>query len=108
MQPVRQTVNPSGLETMHRGTLQTAAPCQIAFPSNNKAPNEVGKMKLNNIDLNMVYDDSQDCGFETPENIDNVPLWLRHPQKSSPPQTSGNSGSTATQSPSSSSGEAQV
>ncbi|PWA89002.1 SBP-like protein [Artemisia annua] len=107
MQPVRQTVNPSGSETMHRGTLQTAAPCQIAFPSNNKAPNEVGKMKLNNIDLNMVYDDSQDCGFETPENIDNVPLWLRHPQKSSPPQTSGNSGSTATQSPSSSSGEAQ-
>lgn len=100
---------------MHRGSCQTPAPYQITFPpSNNKPPTEDGKMKLNNIDLNMVYDDSQDCmepteSFETPENIDNVPLWLRrHPHKSSPPQTSGNSGSTATQSPTSSSGEAQV
>lgn len=107
LQPVKQTVNPSG----------TPPPCQITYPSNNKAPVEangmegtVGKMKLNNIDLNMVYDGSQDCmeRFETPENMDNLPLWLRgHPHKSSPPQTSGNSGSTATQSPSSSSGEPQ-
>ncbi|KAI3505970.1 hypothetical protein L1887_28322 [Cichorium endivia] len=115
--PVRQTetVNPLMVD---RGGLGTAAPCQITYPSNNKAPidangmeGRVGKMKLNNIDLNMVYDDSQDCmeAIETPENIDNVPLWLRGPpHKSSPPQTSGNSGSTATQSPSSSSGEAQT
>lgn len=94
---------------VHRGALQTPAPSQITFLSNNKAPNEGGKTKLNNIDLNMVYDDSQDCTIENPENTDNLPLWLRHhPHKSSPPQTSGNSGSTATQSPSSSSGEAQV
>ncbi|XP_076951130.1 squamosa promoter-binding-like protein 12, partial [Bidens hawaiensis] len=105
MQLVGQTVNPSGSEMMRRGTLQSPAP-QIAFPLNN-ASNE-GKTKLNNIDLNMVYDDSQDCSFENPENSGNLPLWLRHqPNKSSPPHTSGNSGSTATQSPSSSSGEAQ-
>ncbi|XP_023765746.1 squamosa promoter-binding-like protein 1 isoform X2 [Lactuca sativa] len=115
--PVRQieSVNPS-------------MACQITYPSNNKAQAQapieveannnnnnnngmegrVGKMKLNNIDLNMVYDESQD-GMETAENIDkNMPLWLRgHPHKSSPPQTSGNSASTATQSPSSSSGEPQ-
>lgn len=106
--PVKQTetVNPLMVDRVGLGN---PAPCQITFPSNNKAPTEegtVGKMKLNNIDLNMVYDDSQDC-MEANENIDNVPLWLRgHPHKSSPPQTSGNSGSTATQSPSSSSGEA--
>nr|XP_043638734.1 squamosa promoter-binding-like protein 1 [Erigeron canadensis] len=113
MQLVGQTVNPSGSVMMNREALQSAATCQITFPSNNKSPTEVRKTKLNNIDLNMVYDDSQDCmetmeSFETPENNDGVPLWLRsHPHKSSPPQTSGNSGSTATQSPSSSSGEGQ-
>lgn len=109
-EPVRETVNPSRSEVMHRGTPD---PFQITFPSNNKAPTEantVGKTKLNNIDLNMVYDDSQDCmePTESFENTDNVPIWLRtHPHKSSPPQTSGNSASTATQSPSSSSGEPQ-
>ncbi|KAI3730173.1 hypothetical protein L6452_18850 [Arctium lappa] len=120
LQPVREIVNPSRSDMMHRGALGTPDPFQITFPSHNKAPVEantleatVGKTKLNNIDLNMVYDDSQDCmepteSFEIPENTDNVPVWLRrHPHKSSPPQTSGNSGSTATQSPSSSSGEAQ-
>ncbi|KAL8216285.1 hypothetical protein R6Q57_023122 [Mikania cordata] len=108
LQPVIQSVNILGTEMTQRGTLQTPTPGQITFPLNNKAPGEDGKTKLNNIDLNMVYDDSQDCGFENPENTDNLPLWLRHqPQKSSPPHTSGNSGSTATQSPSSSSGEAQ-
>ncbi|CAH1454521.1 unnamed protein product [Lactuca virosa] len=109
--PVRQIeiVNPLMVD---RGT---PAACQITYPSNNKAQapieveannggmeGRVGKMKLNNIDLNMVYDESQD-GMETAENIDNVPLWLR----GHPPQTSGNSASTATQSPSSSSGEPQ-
>ncbi|KAF5806219.1 putative transcription factor SBP family [Helianthus annuus] len=107
-QPVSQTVNLSGSEMLHRGSVQTPAPSEITFPSNNKTPNEGGKTKLNNIDLNMVYDGSQDCSFENPENTDNLPLWLRHqPNKSSPPHTSGNSASTATQSPSSSSGEAQ-
>ncbi|XP_071692076.1 squamosa promoter-binding-like protein 1 isoform X2 [Rutidosis leptorrhynchoides] len=108
VEPARQTVNPSGSDVLHKRTIETAAnPCQITYPpSSKKAPTEVGKLKLHNIDLNIVYDDSQDCN-EPNENIDNVPLWLRHPHKSSPPQTSGDSGSTPTQSPSSSSGEAQ-
>lgn len=102
-------------ETMHNGGLQIQDPSSQT--TNNNIPSKssltVGRMKLNNIDLNNAYDDSQDCmetmeNFDTPENTDNVPIWLRgDPHKSSPPQTSGNSGTTATQSPSSSSGEAQ-
>lgn len=100
--------------------MENGGALQITDPSNNiipfppkSSPMEdtvgVGRMKFNTIDLNNAYDDSQDCmeTFDTFENTDNVPMWLRggDPHKSSPPQTSG---STATQSPSSSSGEAQV
>ncbi|KAL3508225.1 hypothetical protein ACH5RR_033607 [Cinchona calisaya] len=75
----------------------------------------VGKAKMNNIDLNNAYDDSQD-GMENLQSSDGTihiakaspGLWVyQDPLKSSPPQASWNSGSTSTQSPSSSSGEAQ-
>lgn len=73
---------------------------------------------MSNIDLNNVYDDSQ----ERVENLElshapvnrgpvslYSPLWL-HPgsNKSRPPQASANSDSTSSQSQSTSSGEAQV
>ncbi|KAG8372814.1 hypothetical protein BUALT_Bualt12G0106200 [Buddleja alternifolia] len=73
----------------------------------------VGKTKLNNIDLNSVYDGSQDCSEDlpdtvSPESLSVGPLWLhKDSQRSSPPQTSTNSGSTLSQSLSASSGEAQ-
>ncbi|KAM5568552.1 hypothetical protein ABKV19_016219 [Rosa sericea] len=87
-----------------------------SLPSKSVAP-EYGRIQLNEIDLNNTYDDSQ----EYLENLGNShvpvnpgteshggPFWIqRDSQKSSPPQTSGNSDSTATRSPSSSSGEAQ-
>ncbi|KAK7328546.1 hypothetical protein VNO77_22656 [Canavalia gladiata] len=77
----------------------------------------VGRIGLTNIDLNNVYDDVQDY-VENPKNSQpsvpsgigslDHPLWVQCDSlKSSPPQTSRNSDSTSTQSPSSSSGEAQ-
>ncbi|CAI9119054.1 OLC1v1020717C1 [Oldenlandia corymbosa var. corymbosa] len=74
----------------------------------------VVKAKMNNIDLNNVYDDSEDC-MESAQGSDGPiifgktsPSWMyQDPNKYSPPQASGNSGSTSTLSPSSSSGEAQ-
>lgn len=77
----------------------------------------IERVNLNNIDLNHVYCDSQEC-IETPER-DHVsvnpsvgsldcPLWMKQDlRKSSPPQTSANSDSTSSQSLSSSSEEAQ-
>ncbi|XP_047332260.1 squamosa promoter-binding-like protein 1 [Impatiens glandulifera] len=76
-----------------------------------------GQMGLNNFDLNSAYDYSDDCQ----ENIDAslAPVStgtgslgfssMQHQEslKSSPPQTSRNSDSTLSQSPSSSSGDAQ-
>ncbi|KAK4433831.1 Squamosa promoter-binding-like protein 1 [Sesamum alatum] len=96
----------------------------LLFPKNasnlstaNASDTTVGRTKLNNIDLNNVYDGSQDCIEDpqdnvTPENLGNVsaavPFWLcKDSQQSSPPHNSGNSGSTQSQSPSTSSGEAQ-
>ncbi|KAK7388067.1 hypothetical protein VNO78_22871 [Psophocarpus tetragonolobus] len=78
---------------------------------------KVGRSSLNNIDLNNVYNDMQN----TVENhmkphppVDSEIVSIDHPSwlqcdslKSSPPQTTRNSDSTSTQSPSSSSGEAQ-
>lgn len=70
------------------------------------AETAVGRTGLSNIDLNNVYDDVQDH-TENPRN--SHPSWIQcEPLKSSPPQTSRKSDSTSTQSPSSSSGEAQV
>ncbi|KAL6193544.1 hypothetical protein ACLB2K_034628 [Fragaria x ananassa] len=69
---------------------------------------DYGRIQLLEIDLNSPYDDSHD----DLENLGSchVPInpGIHHDShKSSPPQTSGNSDSTFTQSPSSSSGESQ-
>ncbi|KAB9584445.1 hypothetical protein FH972_027047 [Carpinus fangiana] len=87
-------------------------------PSKDDLPSKsITSIKLNNIDLNNVYDDSED----NEENLGRShapvnsgtgflghPLWVQQdPHKSSPPQTSGNS-DTSSQSPSTSSGEAQT
>nr|KYP57737.1 Squamosa promoter-binding-like protein 1 [Cajanus cajan] len=81
------------------------------------AETTVGKGTLINFDLNNVYNDIQStvethkkpypCVASEMGSIGH-PSWLQCDSlKSSPPQTSGNSDSTSTQSPSSSSGEAQ-
>lgn len=77
-----------------------------------------GGSKLNNFDLNDVYVDSDDGMDEierstVPQGLGAVsigcPSWVQQDShQSSPPQTSGNSDSASAQSPSSSSGEAQV
>lgn len=80
--------------------------------------NAAGQMKINNFDLNDIYIDSDD-GMEDPErspvpaNLGTSSLdfhsWVQQDShQSSPPQTSGHSDSASAQSPSSSSGEAQV
>ncbi|KAL0457554.1 UNVERIFIED_CONTAM: Squamosa promoter-binding-like protein 1 [Sesamum latifolium] len=97
----------------------------LQFPANasdsikeNTSDTTIRRTKLNNFDLNNVYDGSQDCMDNLPnasasEYLGNMspadPLWLyKDSQQSSPPQNSGNSGSTSSHSPSTSSGEAQV
>ena len=87
-------------------------------PQSVAAQTTVGRIGLSNIDLNNVYDDVQDYVENTRNCRPPLPSGngsLDHPLlvqcdslKSSPPQTSRNSDSTSTQSPSSSSGEAQV
>ncbi|XP_057810223.1 squamosa promoter-binding-like protein 1 [Salvia miltiorrhiza] len=78
----------------------------------------IRRTQVNNIDLNNEYDGSQDCLEEglpdtcARKNLGDMspagPLWLyKDSQRSSPPQNSGNSGSTSSQSPSTSSGETQ-
>ncbi|KAL6952972.1 hypothetical protein U1Q18_041380 [Sarracenia purpurea var. burkii] len=109
-------------DNTHRGPLQTssAIPCPVrdSIPAKASVPeNGVGRKKLSDIDLNNVYDDSQENGehlesYRAPVNLgigslDCALLGRQDFQKSSPPQTSRNSGSTSTMSPSSSSGEAQ-
>ncbi|KAL2581157.1 hypothetical protein AAZX31_15G181000 [Glycine max] len=86
-------------------------------PQSIAAQTTVGRIGLSNIDLNNVYDDVQDYVENTRNCRPPLPSGngsLDHPLlvqcdslKSSPPQTSRNSDSTSTQSPSSSSGEAQ-
>ncbi|XAR56939.1 hypothetical protein NMG60_11024911 [Bertholletia excelsa] len=103
------------------GTLQTASaiphPRRDGIPPKARPVNVGGGMKLNDFDLNHVYDDSQDSE-ENRENyhtsiypaagsLDSTPWGHQDHQKSSPPQTSGNSGSLSTQFASTSSGEAQ-
>ncbi|XWS08429.1 hypothetical protein CRYUN_Cryun40dG0001800 [Craigia yunnanensis] len=101
----------------------SGSPSKIPIPSGASFPfraNEpeviVGRIRMNNIDLNNVYDDSQDYV----DNIERSPV-LKNPvngslyssvgesesHKLSPPQRSGNSDSTSSQSPSTSSGEAR-
>ena len=97
----------------------------IMFPIKDSLPvysevrdSTAGQIKLNNFDLNDIYIDSDD-GMEdlerspVPENLGTgsleCPSWVQQDShQSSPPQTSGNSDSASAQSPSSSSGEAQV
>ncbi|KAI3459169.1 hypothetical protein Pfo_015832 [Paulownia fortunei] len=114
------TDNAQGGVTNHASASQQSA---LLFPKKasnsikaNASDTTVGRAKLNNIDLNNVYDGSQDCMEDlqdnvAPENLGNlsgVPFWLcKDSQRFSPPHNSGNSGSTPSQSPSTSSGEAQ-
>lgn len=64
--------------------------------------------KLNNFDLNDIYIDSDDS-IEDPPVPATVSLDCQQDSlQSSPPQTSGNSDSASSQSPSSSSGDTQV
>lgn len=103
--------------------LQNSTPSRSALGCPTKArintfESMAGKTKLGSIDLNNAYDDSQDY-LENVQNYDapkdpgkalppGCPLWVhKDPCKSSPAQTSGNSGSTSSQSPSSTSSEAQ-
>ncbi|ESW10549.1 hypothetical protein PHAVU_009G219200 [Phaseolus vulgaris] len=86
-------------------------------PHSVSAEPTVGRIGLSNIDLNSAYDDVQDYVENTRNSRPPLPsgngsldhpLWVQCDSlKSSPPQTSRNSDSTSTQSPSSSSGEAQ-
>ncbi|MED6135637.1 hypothetical protein PIB30_048494 [Stylosanthes scabra] len=104
-------LKPSGIQPSNVLISRDSQPSQLVA-----ADISVGRDRLNNIDLNNVYDDSQDCA-ENPKkssvpvgevrSLDH-PLWLQcNSLKSSPPQTSINSDSNSSQSPSSSSGEAQ-
>lgn len=105
--------SPSGPEPSNGLLFKDSIPPQLVA-----AEATVGRNGLNNIDLNNAYED-------IPDDVENLrkshppvasgvgslerPSWLQlDSHKSSPPQTSGNSDSTSTQSPSSSSGEAQV
>ncbi|KAL8100492.1 squamosa promoter-binding-like protein 1 isoform X2 [Apium graveolens] len=84
----------------------------------NASNTRMERIKEFNIDLNDVYDDSEECmepseRCHPPVCVRNecagYPIWIHQDSdKSSPPQTSANSGSLSTQSPSSSSGEAKV
>lgn len=77
-----------------------------------------GAVKMNNFDLNDIYIDSDDGTDDierspAPLNTGNIsldcPSWVQQDShQSSPPQTSGNSDSGSAQSPSGSSGDAQV
>ncbi|KAL7144261.1 hypothetical protein ABFS83_07G000500 [Erythranthe nasuta] len=74
----------------------------------------VGRTKLSNIDLNCAYDGSQDCMEDMPNTSHlnktspgGSPWLCKDSQRCGPPQNSGNSASTSSQSPSTSSGEAQ-
>ncbi|CAL0304865.1 unnamed protein product [Lupinus luteus] len=86
-------------------------------PQSVAAETTVRRNGLNNIDLNNVYDDLHD-NIENPWNsctpvpsgigcLDHPACVQRDSLRSSPPQTSRNSDSTSTHSPSCSSGEAQ-
>lgn len=103
------------IDVAHDGNLQTQQssaliPIQGGTPAKaNDLHTSVGRMKLLNIDLNNVYDDSENC-MENLEDFDDPVNVASHQgsHKASPPQTSGNSGSTSTQSPSSSSEEVSI
>lgn len=80
--------------------------------------NTAGVVKMNNFDLNDIYIDSDDgtddierspVPVNTGTSSLDCPSWVQQDShQSSPPQTSRNSDSASAQSPSSSSGDAQV
>ncbi|XP_020234969.1 squamosa promoter-binding-like protein 1 [Cajanus cajan] len=107
-----KSLSPSGPQSSNVLLSRDSLPTQSVA-----AGTTVGRIGLSNIDLNSVYDDVQDY-VENPRNSHpplpsglgshDHPLWVQCDSlRSSPPQTSRNSDSTSTQSPSSSSGEAQ-
>lgn len=96
---------------------------QPGFRVHNASGGEVqehnnAQAKVNTFDLNDTYIDSDDGTDDVerspvPANLGtnslDYPSWMQqNSQQSSPPQTSGNSNSASAQSPSSSSGDAQV
>lgn len=86
-------------------------------PAYSEARDSTAQIKMNNFDLNDIYIDSDD-GMEDLGRLPvstnlgtsslDYPWTQQDSHQSSPPQTSGNSDSASAQSPSSSSGEAQV
>ncbi|XP_061351469.1 squamosa promoter-binding-like protein 1 [Gastrolobium bilobum] len=103
---------PSGAQPSNVLLSRDSLPSQLIA-----AETTVGRDNLNNIDLNNVYDDIQNSVENSKKSYPPVaskigsidpPLWLQSDSlKSSPQLTSRNSDSTSTQSPYSSSGEAQ-
>ncbi|XP_042517253.1 squamosa promoter-binding-like protein 1 isoform X2 [Macadamia integrifolia] len=90
----------------------TLFPIRDSLPAKAAVPQFTsGRVKLNNIDLNNIYNDSQDCI----EDINSLPVtgldcpsWIQQDtHQSSLPQASGNSVSLSAHSPSSLSGVAQ-
>ena len=117
----RKELYPANSKGCERQAVSAQEPGSL-FPIKDSPPaysdSTAGRMKQNNFDLNDVYVDSDD-GMEdlerSPENGNfatgsvGYPSWAgQNSHQSSPPQTSGNSDSGSAQSPSSSSGEAQV
>ncbi|KAK9147126.1 hypothetical protein Sjap_007029 [Stephania japonica] len=106
------------VQTMLHSETSTLSQLKGSSPSKTVSPgSDIGRARLSNIDLNNVYDSSQDNlevfeGRNPPTNYGSgspdFPSWLRKDSHlSSPPQTSGNSDSASGHSPSSSSGDAQ-
>lgn len=96
------------------GEIQTSSskPCILNSPPaySEVRDSTAGRITMNNFDLNDTYIDSDD-GMEDVERSPVPPTVgtsSLDSHQSSPPQTSGNSDSVSAQSPSSSSGDAQV
>ncbi|KAJ4823598.1 hypothetical protein Tsubulata_026477 [Turnera subulata] len=97
--------------------LFTSAGNSIQGKMNDEQVAPIERIRLNNIDLNNVYDESQEYveNQERPAALVNpgtespfCPLWVQSGSRMrSPTQMSGNSDSTSSRSPSSSNGEAQ-
>ncbi|EPS63628.1 hypothetical protein M569_11157, partial [Genlisea aurea] len=85
-----------------------ASPSCVSSPAT-RPDASMGRERMNNIDLNSAYDDSEDLMDNVPDILGNAsPSSFKDSQRSSPPQLSGNSGSTQSQSPSTLSGEVQI
>lgn len=90
----------------------SSKPCILNSPPAHSEARDstAGQIKTNNFDLNDVYIDSDD-GMDDMERSPvppNMGTSSLDSHQSSPPQTSGHSGSVSAQSPSSSTGDTQV